>query len=29
MWGEVYETLVDDKWPQPPFLSEIAMNNHF
>jgi hypothetical protein len=30
MWGEVYEPLVDDQWRhKPPFLSKIAMNDHF
>jgi hypothetical protein len=30
MWGEVYEPLVDDQLrTQPPFLSKIAMNDHF
>jgi hypothetical protein len=30
MWGELYEPLVDDQWPQNPhFLSKIAMNEHF
>jgi hypothetical protein len=30
MWGEVYEPLVDDKWPHNPhFFMKIAMNDHF
>jgi hypothetical protein len=30
MWGEVYEPLVDDKWPHNPHFSQkIAMNDHF
>jgi hypothetical protein len=30
MWGEVNEPLVNDQLPQnPPFLSKIAMNDHF
>jgi hypothetical protein len=29
MWGEVYEPLVDDQWPQTPFLPKINMNYHF
>src|SRR6187455_204923 len=28
-FGGEYERLVDDQWPQPPFLSKIAMNDHF
>jgi hypothetical protein len=26
---EVYEHLDDDQWPHNPFLSKIAMNDHF
>jgi hypothetical protein len=27
MWGEVYEALVDDKWPHNPhFFMKIAMS---
>jgi hypothetical protein len=29
MCSEVYEPLVEDQWTQPPFLSKIAMIDHF
>jgi hypothetical protein len=29
MWGEVYEPLVDDQWPQNPIFVENSMNDHF
>ena len=27
MWGEVYEPLVDDKWPHTPIFMKIAMSD--
>jgi hypothetical protein len=29
MWGEVYEPLVEDQWPQTPIIVENSMNEHF
>jgi hypothetical protein len=29
MWGEVYESLVDDQWPHNLHFVEIAMNDYF
>jgi hypothetical protein len=29
MWGEVNEPLVNDQCYTTPFLSKIAMNDHF
>jgi hypothetical protein len=29
MWGEVYQTLVDDHWPHNPIFVENSMNDHF
>jgi hypothetical protein len=29
MWGQVYEPLVIDQWPQNPYFFENSMNDHF
>jgi hypothetical protein len=29
MWGQVYESLVDDQWPHIPDFSKIVMNDNF
>jgi hypothetical protein len=29
MWGELYELLVDNKWPHNPIFVENSMNDHF
>jgi hypothetical protein len=29
MWGEVYETLVDDQWPHNPIFVENSINDIF
>jgi hypothetical protein len=29
MWGQVYEPLDEDQWPQTPIFVENSMNTHF